>query len=181
MRVAESFLSPPGFVRDKRSPPLPAPSEFSGMFTILPSFLLTTESARRMTSHVRRVGKIKIRKGRSGERKVISPGKGDATSGSGSYRRCCAPCDAAWQWPAIHFGQRRGAHGLPRFAASGRARARVVSGGLLPDVEPRASGGDPAPSRGPGRDVEAGAWALRVILERFPRLLRTCVAGAILY
>jgi hypothetical protein len=40
------------FSRDKRSPILPAPSEFSGMFTILLSFLLNTEAARRMTFRV---------------------------------------------------------------------------------------------------------------------------------
>ena len=39
-----TFCPPRGFVRDKRSPPLPNPSEFSGMFTILLSFSLDPAS-----------------------------------------------------------------------------------------------------------------------------------------
>ena len=59
--------------------------------------------------------------------------------------------------------------------------ARVVGGGLLPDVEPRACGGDPAPGGGAGGGLPSGAWALRRVLECCPRLQRARVAGAILF
>ena len=94
---------------------------------------------------------------------------------------CCSSRDAARKWSAIHFGQRRGAEGLSGFAPSGGASAGRVGGGLLPDVEPRAWGGDPAPARGAGGSVPPSAWALRLVLERCARLLRACVAGAVLF
>jgi hypothetical protein len=52
MRVPENVPYGAGFVRDKRFSPLPTPSEFSDMFTILLSFPLTTQPARRVTSRV---------------------------------------------------------------------------------------------------------------------------------
>ena len=66
MPMPENVVSAPGYVSDKRSPPVPRPSEFSGMFTILLSWRLTRETARRMTSLVRGRWKIKIRKRKSG-------------------------------------------------------------------------------------------------------------------
>jgi hypothetical protein len=106
---------------------------------------------------------------------------GHAACGSGGDCRCSASCDAAGEWAIVPSGQRRGSEGLSGFAAAGGANAGVVSGRLLPDVEPRASHSDPAPSGGPGRDVPPSAWALRLVLEPCARLLRTCLAGAILF
>src|SRR5208283_4949910 len=108
-------------------------------------------------------------------------GRSDVSTGASGHHRCGAPCDAAGQWSAMSSGQRRRAPSLPRIAAAGGPWARSVGGGLLPDVEPRAFSRHPATSGGAGGDLPPGAWALRRVLERFPRLLWTRLAREVLF
>src|SRR5208283_4108939 len=108
-------------------------------------------------------------------------GRSDVSAGASGHHRCGAPCDAAGQWSAMSSGQRRRAPSLPRIAAAGGPWARSVGGGLLPDVEPRAFSRHPATSGGAGGDLPPCAWALRRVLERFPRLLWTRLAREVLF
>src|ERR1035437_1291230 len=83
MSMPEDIPPGSGFVRDKRSPPLPTRSEFSGLFTILLSFLLTTQAARRMTSRVCGMWKIRIRKRKSGAPAPLDTRQGRETAKTG--------------------------------------------------------------------------------------------------
>ncbi len=87
--------------------------------------------------------------GKSGDRRDVfwyCLDRGSISSGGGGGGS--APCDAAGQCSAIPSGFRRRAVRLPGFAARGGTRGRLVRGGLLRDVESRASGADSASSRG---------------------------------
>jgi len=53
--------------------------------------------------------------------------------------------------------------------------------GLLPDVQPRASGGRPSEVRRLGAGFEADARTVRVVLERLPQVHWTCLARTVLF
>ena len=102
---------------------------------------------------------------------------------TGTYRsrEYSPPRHATRQRPPIPTHLRLRAHRLPRIVAEVRAAARIVAARLLPDVQPRALGGDPAEGRGPGDGPEADSRTLRVLLERSPQVHRPCVARTILF
>ncbi len=105
--------------------------------------------------------------------------RGSISSGGGGGGG--APCDAAGQCSAIPSGFRRRAVRLSGFAARGGARGRLVSSGLLRDVESRAFGGDSASSRGLSLGAEVHAREIRILLERGPCPERARVARAVLF
>src|SRR6185437_3777679 len=91
-----------------------------------------------------------------------------------------SPRHAARERAAVHpqLGCRE--DGLHGSAASGRATARALSSRLLPDVEPRSSGGDPPETSRFGGRLQANLRPLCLLLERLTSIQRSRLARPVL-